>query len=152
MPVLNTYSFKDVNCALVGPGVAFPLGSDAGAAEEGISFSAVSEIGTMTVGAGGEVMHNLSANKAGKAIVRLLKTSPVNAMLMAAQALQRTSAAVYGQNTLTLTNTVSGDVITCQQVGFAKVPDLNYAKEGGTVEWEFNVGIMDPALGAGVPG
>jgi|SRR5579863_421952 len=150
MPTPNTYSFKDVNCALVGPGVSFSLGSDAGAAEEGISFAPISEIGTMTVGAGGEVMHNLSANKAGKCTVRLLKTSPVNAQLMAAQATQRVSASVYGQNTLTLTNTVSGDVITCQQVGFSKVPELHYAREGGLVEWEFNIGIMDPALGAGV--
>jgi hypothetical protein len=152
MPAPNTYSFKDVNVAIVGPGVSFSLGSDAGASDEGISFSQVNEVGTMTQGAGGEVMHNLFASKAGKATVRLLKTSPVNAQLMAALAAQRASAANYGQNTLTMTNTVSGDVITCQQVGFAKVPDLNYAKEGGSVEWEFNVGIMDPALGAGVQG
>lgn len=150
MANINTYSFKNVNCAIVGPGGAFSLGSDAGAADEGISFSAVSEIGTLTVGAGGDAMHNLMASKAGKATVRLLKTSPVNAQLSAMQAFQRSSAALYGQNTLTLVNNVSGDVISCQQVGFAKVPDLNYGKEGGTVEWEFNIGIMDPALGAGV--
>lgn len=150
MPAPNTYSFLAVQAAIVGPGGSFSLGSDAGAADEGISFEPVGEIGAMTTGAGGEVMHSLMASKAGKATIRLLKTSPVNAQLSAMQALQRTSAALYGQNTLTLTNLVSGDVITCQQVGFAKVPNLAYAKEGGTVEWEFNVGVMDPALGAGV--
>lgn len=147
---INTYSFLNVQAAIVGPGGSFSLGSDAGAADEGISFSAATELGTMTTGAGGEVMHSLMASKASKAVVRLLKTSPVNAQLSAMLALQRTSATLYGQNTITLVNTVSGDVITCQQVGFAKQPDLAYAKEGGTVEWEFNIGIMDPALGAGV--
>lgn len=152
MAAPNVYSFLNVNCAISGPGGVISCGSDAGAAEEGISFSWNSEIGTLTIGAGGEAMHNLMANKSGKAVVRLLKTSPANAQLMALAQVQRQSAALYGQNTLTLTNSVSGDVISCQQVGFAKVPDINYGKEGGMLEWEFNVGIMDPALGAGVQG
>lgn len=150
MPTLNTYSFLDVQASIVGPGGGFALGSGSGAAEEGITIEPTSEIDIMTIGADGSPMHNLSADKSGKMTIRLLKTSPTNALLSAMLAFQRGSSANHGQNTLTVTNTNSGDVISGQLVAFAKVPAINYAKEGKFNEWEFNAGIIDVALGAGV--
>lgn len=145
-----TYSFLDVNAAINGPGGSFGLASGAGAAEEGISIEPVADIDVMTIGADGSGMHSLVANKGAKVTVRLLKNSPVNQQLAAMVAFQRTSGANHGQNTISLVGKKSGDAITCQQVAFAKMPSLTYAKEGGTVEWEFNAIITDIGLGAGV--
>lgn len=145
----GTYSFLEVNAAIVGPGGAFSLGSGAGAAEEGISISPTGDIGGMMIGADGQGQHNLYADKSGRVVVRLLKTSPVNQLLSAMYALQTASAAAYGQNTITINDALRGDVITCQQVAFAKAPDLAYAKDGPPVEWEFNAVRIERTLGAG---
>lgn len=150
MPAPTTYSFLDVNAAIVGPGGSFPLGSGAGVAEEGITIEPASDLNAMTIGADGSGMHSLIANKGSKMTLRLLKTSPVNAQLALMMSIQRTSGATHGQNTITLSQKVSGDVITMQQVAFAKAPPLTYAKEGGTNEWTFDVINTDLGLGAGV--
>lgn len=148
----TTYSFLDVLAAIVGPGGSFQLGSGAGAAEEGITVDPSADIDVMTIGADGQGMHSLVANKGGRLVIRLLKTSPVNAQLQAMLAFQRTSGANHGQNTITITNRQSGDAITGQMAAFAKQPTISYAKEGGMIEWEFNAILTDVGLGAGVQG
>lgn len=145
----HTYSFLNTLASISGPGGNIPLGASSGAAEEGISVTPEGEIDAMTIGADGSGMHSLIANKAAKITIRLLKTSPTNALLSAMVAFQRTNAASHGQNTISIVNDALGDVITAQQVAFAKIPDISYAKEGGIVEWEFNVVDCDIALGAG---
>lgn len=147
---MNTYSFLDVQASIVGPGGAIAIGSGAGTAEEGISVEPASEMNHMTVGSDGTPMHSLLADKSGRIVVRLLKTSPTNAQLNALQVFQRTSSSNHGQNTLTITNSVSGDVYTCQAVAFAKVPSNTYAKNANMIEWNFDAGIIDPLLGAGI--
>lgn len=149
MGVLQTYSFLDVQASIVGPGGSFALGSGSGAAEEGISVTPSEDMNNMAVGADGSAMHSLHADRSGRIAVRLLKTSPVNGLLATMLALQRSSAANHGINQISIVNLNTGDVITCQQVAFAKVPDLNYAKEGGINEWLFDAGIITPALGNG---
>jgi len=145
---MPTYSFLDVNAALVGPGGAINLGSGAGASEEGISITPSDDINTLTVGADGTPMHSLHANKSGQVTVRLLKTSPVNAQLSLMYAFQTASGANHGKNTLSIANNTTGDVTTCQAVAFMRKPDLTYAKEGGINEWTFHAGIVDTSLGA----
>lgn len=145
----TTYSFLDVNASIVGPGGAFNLGSGSGVDKEGIDIVANEDIDSMQIGADGEAMHSLVANKAGRITVRLLKTSPVNAQLSAMVAFQRTSGANHGQNTISLVNKVTGDTITCQLVAFAKIPDLKFGAEAGSNAWEFNAGSIDPGLGNG---
>lgn len=144
-----TYSFLDVQAAITGPGAAFSLGAGAGAAEEGITWEPAGDINSMTVGADGTPMHSLRADKTGHVTCRFLKTSPVNGLLSAALAFQRVSAANHGQNTLTCVNTTTGDVCSGQMVAFAKVPVVDYGTEGKMLEWRFDVGIMDIALGIG---
>ncbi len=144
----STYSFLDVHAAIVGPGAAFSLGAGSGNAEEGITITPSEEIDNMMIGADGSAMHSLRADKSGKIKISLLKTSPTNALLSAAMAFQRTSGANHGQNTLTIVNIATGDTITCQQVAFAKVPDLKYSKDGGMNEWDFNAGVIDVGLGS----
>jgi Protein of unknown function (DUF3277). len=146
---MQTYSFLDVHAAIVGPGGAFSLGSDAGAADEGIDIEASEDINTKLVGAGGQVMHSLHADRSGKISVNLLKTSPVNGQLTALYNFQTASGANHGQNTLVITNVATGDVITAKQVAFAKYPKLTYAKDGGMNTWEFDAGFIDRALSFG---
>lgn len=146
----GTYSFLDTNASISGPGGAFSLAAGAGAAEEGISIVASEPVNNMQIGAGGDGVQTLVANKSGKITVRLLKTSPTNAMLSLMLALQRQSASSWGQNIISIANKVSGDVYACRGCAFSKVPDNQYAKIANVVEWEFDSTDIDPALGAGV--
>ena len=80
---MSTYSFADISASLVGPGGAISLGYGSGVADEGIAIAAKAEKSAMTVGADGEVMHTLRADKSGTVTLTYLKTSPVNAQLQA---------------------------------------------------------------------
>lgn len=143
----KTYSFLDCNCSIVGPGGAFSLGAGSGNADEGITFTPTGEINTMQIGADGTGQHSLHADKSGKITIRLLKTSPTNAQLSQLVNFQRQSAASHGQNTITLNDSQRGDSVSAQQVAFSRVPDLNYAKEAGLVEWVFDAVKIDFVLG-----
>jgi hypothetical protein len=144
---MATYSFLDVQAALVGPGGVINLGAGAASAEEGITIEPTESIDTMTIGADGSPMHSLHANKSGKVTIRLLKTSPVNKQLAQMYAIQTSSGANHGQNTISIASSGLQDVITCQSVAFERAPNITYAKEGGTNEWTFNAGIIDRTLG-----
>ncbi len=144
---MSTYSFLDTAAAIVGPGGVVDLAAGAGVAEEGISIEPSEDINTMTVGASGDGMHSLHANKSGRVVVRLLKTSPVNAKLSRMYALQTVSGALHGINTISVVNSASGDAHTCQQVAFQRKPTITYGKEGGTMEWTFSAVIIDSLLG-----
>lgn len=144
-----TYSFQNVLAAINGPGGGFPLGQGAGAAEEGISIVYNDETNNMQIGADGSGVHSLSMNKSGTITVRLLKNSPVNALLSEMYNLQRANAANHGQNTISVALKNAGDTITAQQVAFKKVPDLNYPKNAPVVEWTFDAVTIDFAFGAG---
>lgn len=144
----TTYSLLDVSASLVGPGGVISLGAGAGVADEGISIDPIGDIGGMLIGADGSGQHSLYGDKSGRVTVRLLKTSPTNAALAAMYAFQTASAAAYGQNTLVITDNARGDVVTCRQAAFAKAPAMQYAKDAGMMEWEFNVVVIDRALGS----
>lgn len=146
---MGTYSFLDTNCAITGPGGSVNLAAGAGASEEGITIEAAEDINTMTIGASGDAMHSLHANKSGHCKVTLLKTSPVNQQLSQMYAFQTATGANHGQNTISLSNSLTGDTVTMQIVAFKKAPPLKYAKDGGTNDWEFDCGIIDRTLGSG---
>lgn len=144
----TTYSFLDVNAALSGPGGVISLGNGAGNSEEGITITPTGPKNTMQVGSDGYGQHSLLADKSGKVTIRLLKTSPTNQLLSAMYAFQTASGANHGQNTLVINDTSRGDVITCQQVAFAKAPDLTFAKEAGSNDWEFDAVRIERTLGS----
>lgn len=141
-----TYSFLDIQATLVGPGGAINLGSGAALDDEGISITPTADVDTMQIGADGEGQHTLHADRSGRITIRLLKTSPTNALLSAMLAFQRSNGATHGQNTLVVHDSNRGDTITCRQVAFAKQPALSYGKEAGLLEWEFNAVKIDPVL------
>lgn len=148
---MATYSFQDVVAAIVGVGGSINMAAGAAVAEEGITIEAVADKNTMTIGADGSGMHSLAANEASTVTVRLLKTSPVNALLQLMYNLQTKSSLTHGKNVITVRDVVRGDSITMTGVAFKKRPAINYAKEGGLVEWTFDAVKTTQILGVGTP-
>lgn len=144
---MSTYSFIDVTASIAGPGGAFNLGYGEAAAEEGIVTTMTGDKNTMTIGADGEGMHSLHADKSGTVTLRYLKTAPINAKLMALYDAQSLSSSLWGQNLITIRNTASGDTTTARSCAFKKKPDLRYAKDGDIVEWIFDTIKIDTILG-----
>jgi hypothetical protein len=148
--IVGVYSFLDVQAAITGPFGTVSLGAGSAAAEEGISIEYTEDKDRMLIGADGSAMHSLNASKAGKALVRLLKTSPVNSALTAMYNLQTVSSLFHGKNTITVANPITGDFYTLNACAFTKFPRNDYAKEAGLLEWDFNVSAIDVMLGSGV--
>lgn len=144
---MATYSFIDVSATLVGPTGYVDLGYGSASAEEGISVTMGGDKNTMMVGADGEGMHSLHADKSGIITVRLLKTSPQNAKLMAMYNAQTISSQLHGQNVITVTHVKSGDVSVGRECAFKKKPDINYRKDGDIMEWTFDAIKIDSILG-----
>jgi hypothetical protein len=150
MQGLPVYSFVDTYASITGPGGSVQLASGAGAAEEGISIEPIEDNVSTHFGADGSWAHSLNPVKGYRITVRLLKTSPTNALLDAMYALQKTSSLLTGQNFFQLNNVTSGDVLTGQGVAFTKHPGNTFAKVAGMLDWEFTAGALDSVLGAGV--
>lgn len=142
-----TYSFIDVVASLTGPTGTADLGYDAATAEEGITIAPMEDKNGMTVGADGSVMHSLHAGNAGLITVRLLKTAPGNALLMAYYDAQRANSTLWGKNVITVRNKTSNDTVTALFCAFKRVPDLTFAKDGGINEWTFDCGNIGRVLG-----
>lgn len=144
----NTYSFLDVTASLAGPTGVVDLGFGSAITKEGITVSLANPRNTMTVGADGEVMHSLKADKSGTITVRLLYTSPVNATLQAMYAAQSLSSSLWGNNVITVTNKGNGETTIARSVALQKQPDRVYAEEGQMVEWVFDCGKIDTVTGS----
>ena len=142
-----TYSFKDVQATISGPGGIISLGNGAGVAEEGISCEQIEDKTSWQIGADGSVAFSLHAAEVFRITVRLLKTSPTNQQLSQMYTFQKTSSLFWGQNTLVVTNSITGDVYNGAQVAFVKFPSNSYAKEARTLEYEFVCGHMTEILG-----
>ncbi|GHE70012.1 hypothetical protein GCM10019059_32220 [Camelimonas fluminis] len=148
---MATYSFLDIVAAIAGPGGMISLGNGSGAAEEGITVEMVDDKNTMMIGAGGQGQHNLHAGKGGTVTIRLLKTSPTNAMMTDLYNFQTASSARHGQNTFSLRDVVRGDTVTGQQGAFKKFPSNGYAKDGPVMEWVMDFVVLDQKIGTGTP-
>ena len=144
---MSTYSFIDVTASLTGPTGTINLGYGSGNTEEGISIDMAGDKNTMMIGADGKGMHSLHADRSGTVTLRYLKTSPINARLMAMYAAQTLSSSLHGQNLITVGHSISGDITTAQQCAFKKKPNLAYKKDGDIVEWVFDAIEIDSVLG-----
>lgn len=144
---MPTYSFMDVTATLTGPTGSIDLGYGSANSEEGITVAMAGPKNTMTIGADGEPMHSLHADKSGTVTVNLLKVSPVNKKLSLAYNAQSQSSATWGNNVIVIRNKVSGDIITARSVAFQKQPDNANAKDGNTMPWVFDAGKIDQLLG-----
>lgn len=146
---MATYSFIDVNASITGPGGSFDLGYGSGVSKEGITITRTQDRNTMTIGADGSGMHSLHADKSGRVTVRILKTSPVNKKLQTLFNLQSIDSALWGKNTISVTQKVADDKTVCQGVAFVRDPDLAYAEDGDIAEWTFDAVTIDIIRGDG---
>lgn len=144
---MSTYSFLDVACTLASDDGVIDVGYGAGVAEEGITFAMAGDKNTMIIGADGEGMHSLHADKSGQVTIRLLKTSPANAKLMNLYVLQQSSPRKWGKNTITMTNSGANDKASATKCAFKKAPDIANAKDGALLEWVFDSIKVDTKLG-----
>jgi hypothetical protein len=147
---MPTYSFLDTQATIAGPGGTISLGSGAAVADEGITFEKVEADNTMTTGADGAGMHSLNPTKSYKISVRLLKTSPVNQQLSQMYAIQKASSGAWGNNVISLKNTISGDSAVAALTAFAKFPSITWAKNPSMNEWTFESIDCDVSLGGGI--
>jgi hypothetical protein len=143
----QTYSFKDVSASIAGPTGSTNLGYGAGVADEGITVDMAGDKETMHIAADGTPMHSLHADKSGTITVRIIKTSPQNAILQAMYDAQQVSSTLWGQNVITVRENESGDITSAYSVSFRKKPNLKYGKEADVLEWAFNCGTIDTVLG-----
>lgn len=148
---MATYSFLDVVAAISGVGGSINLAAGAAVAEEGITIESQEDKNIMTIGADGSGMHSLVANESSLVTIRLLKTSTINAQLQLMYNLQTVSSSTHGTNTITVRDVARGDVITLSQAAFKKRPTVNYAKEGGIMEWTFDAVKTSQIIGVGTP-
>lgn len=144
---MATYSFMYVAASLAGPTGVVDLGYGAAVADEGIDIEMAGDKNTMMIGADGEGMHSLHADKSGTITIRLLKTSPQNAKLQAMYDAQALSAAVWGLNTIVIRQIQSGDITTARECAFKRKPTLTYKKDGDFMEWVFDSIKIDTLLG-----
>lgn len=145
---MYTYSFLDVSATIAGPtGVATIGQGSANAKEEGISVEYANPRNAMTVGADGEGMHTLKADKSGTVTIRLLYTSPVNATLMAMANAQFLSSSAHGNNVITIRNKGNEDVIVCRNVAFTNIPNRSFGEDVGLMEWVFHALKIDNLTG-----
>src|SRR5262252_11030890 len=108
---MATYSFLDNMCSIQGPNGAFSMGAGACNSEGGISIVMVEDKSTMTIGADGCVMHSLHAGKGATITVRLLKTSPTNALLSQMYGRDTVQSQNHGQNTISIRDMARNDVV-----------------------------------------
>lgn len=144
---MPAYSFLDVSATLIGPGGNISLGAGSANAKEGITIKMAENKNTMLVGADGNGQHSLHAGKSGTVELRYLKTSPVNAQLMALYDAQTLSAALWGQNIITVTQTAVGDIHTARECAFQKKPDIAYAEDADVITWIIDSIKIDGLLG-----
>lgn len=143
------YSFLNVVATMIGPGAVINLGAGAAVAEEGITIEASTDKNVMTIGADGKGQHSLIADNSVTLTVRVLKTSPINQLLMVAYDLQSVSSSLWGQNLFSIVDTGRNDLTIIQSAAFKKKPTLTYAKEAGFNEWTFDGISANTVLGAG---
>jgi hypothetical protein len=148
---MGTYSFLDTQCTLYDAvtGQFINIGAGAAVSEEGIEVEQTEDVNNMKAGLDFTGVHSLHGNKNAHIMVRLLKTSPINALLQNLLQQNRTSGGKWGQMTIRASNAPLGDNITAQQTAFAKVPKITYAKDAGMNEWRFDSIVCDVLLGGG---
>lgn len=143
-----TYSFLDVDATLTGVGASIDLGYGSAVAGAGIEIALNQDRNNMVIGADGDGMHSLRADKSGTVTVRLLATSPKNSQLQSLFNLQSLSSTSWGANVITIRNRGNNEVTVCRGCAFKRQPQRSYAIDGQqAVEWVFDCIKVDTVTG-----
>ena len=121
-------------------------------ADEGFSWSFAENANEQSGGPDGSAMNSFVASRRGKLAIRLQKVSPINALLSDMYTADRANGGVtWGQLVFTHRDVVRGDLIIGSQGAYTKFPNVNAQRVGGNMDWEFDIGIINPTLGPGQP-
>ena len=143
----KTYSFMDVTASLAGPAGNIDLGYGSQNSEEGITIAPEGDKNTLTMGADGSGMHSLHAASNGTITVRFLQTSPTNTLLMAMYDTSSLSSLTWGQLSLNVRNSASGDTTIATNGAFKRKPQVAYGNNGAMLEWVFDFVSVQTVLG-----
>lgn len=143
------YSFLDVDATLTAAGASIDLGYGSAVAGTGIEVSLNNDRNAMTIGADGEGMHSLRADKSGTVTVRLLAISDRNELLQKLFNAQSLSSSTWGANVITIRNRGNNEITVCRGCAFKRQPTRSYATEGQeAVEWTFDCIKVDTETGS----
>ncbi len=105
---------------------------------------------TKTVGAQGEVVWTVNANKGGKAKVTTLQGAPVNALLSAMAASTRPDRAPLIVRPFVMTDLGGTALAVGPQAVIKKVPPIVRKKGHASLEWEFDIAKWTKLINGGV--
>jgi hypothetical protein len=110
-----------------------------GSDDDVFKFERLAESITYKVGAGGNAVLNISADKSAKITIKLQPTSPSNAYLMGLLALEEGGADTFVPVAVTYQDTARQDIVTAIPGCLIKVPDFERGMDssGNDVQWEF---------------
>lgn len=144
----SSYSLQDVSVTVIGPSLNISLGIATGYAEGAVSVAMTEDKTNLNTGGGGSWMHNLHVGNAGNVTISTIKNSPLNELFAKAYNLQRTSAKLWGKNTIVISNAAaSNENITAIGGAFQRIPNAGYAKDGANMDWVFVCGQITHIFG-----
>lgn len=138
---MKRYSFKDWMPTVNGVEITgFAPGDDV------ITAKRRNDSASDAVGAGGEMMVSISADKSGEISFKLLQTSSSNKYLWGLTELQE-SVKGFVPIIVGMRDTYRNDVATGLQGYIKKMPDMVRGQKGGTQEWVIVVERLDLLFG-----
>lgn len=144
-----TYSFMNVDATLTAPGVSIDLGYGSAVSGAGLEFTPNADKNSMVIGADGEGMHSLHADKSGTLTVRLLEVSPKNELLQKLYNAQSLSSSAWGANVISVRNRGNDLIAVFRGCAFKRQAARTFAADGQeAVEWAFDCIKVDVDQGA----
>lgn len=134
----KTYDLKSVNIAVAGiPINGFQDGDAVGVSRSNDGYA-------MASGADGEVLFSKMNDRTGTITFTLLYGSSANKTFSDLAALDAQNNT--GLASISIRDTRGGSKIFARQCRVQKIPDVTFAKEGGTLEWIFMCADIDIEL------
>ncbi len=139
---MKRYSFKDTIMVVNGLEIT---GWDEG--DDVIAISRRADSATDKMGAGGEMMVSISADRSGSIKIKLQQTSSSNKYLMGLMALQEAGGSSFVPIAAMFQDTYRNDLAAGTSGYLRKPPDMNRGAAAGTQEWEVIVERLDLLFG-----
>lgn len=139
---MKRYSFKDTIVVVNGLEITgWSEGDDV------IAISRREDSASDKIGAAGEMMVSVSADRSGSIKVKLQQTSPSNKFLMSLCALQEAAGSDFVPVALMFQDTYRNDLAAGTQGYIKKPADMNRGQKGNDQEWEIIVERLDLLYG-----
>lgn len=145
---MAVYSFNSFIVSMIGPGLAIPKVQ--GSTEDGIILEAMAATGSIQAALDGSFVTSKFEDKRMKITMNVFQNSPVVSFLQIAKNLQDSDPALFGANTIIVTNPL--DLSTYNLVGciFSKQPNIELKQAASGQSWEFEAGSHEIIQGVGL--